>query len=159
MQNKLKYYNYSIVFQEVPDEVSLALNITNCPHKCEGCHSDYLFQDIGNYVDNDLEKILNKYDGMITCVCFMGGDQAMDDFINLIQIVHSKYHLKTCIYSGSNDIKIFKNAIPHLDYIKIGSYKKAFGGLDHITTNQKFYRVDNNKLIDETYLFQEKRKV
>ena len=28
----LKYANYDIVFQEVPDEVTLAINISNCPN-------------------------------------------------------------------------------------------------------------------------------
>ena len=27
----LKYANFDIVFQEVPDEVTLAINISNCP--------------------------------------------------------------------------------------------------------------------------------
>ena len=35
----LKYSNYEITFAEVPDEISLCINLTNCPHKCIGCHS------------------------------------------------------------------------------------------------------------------------
>ena len=38
----LKYYNYDIVFQEYPDEVTLAINLTMCPNRCVGCHSAYL---------------------------------------------------------------------------------------------------------------------
>ena len=37
----LKYANFDIVFQEVPDEVTLAINISNCPNQCVGCHSKY----------------------------------------------------------------------------------------------------------------------
>ena len=51
--NKLKYLGYSIVFQEVPDEVTLAINISGCPHKCEGCHSKYLWEYDGHYVSDD----------------------------------------------------------------------------------------------------------
>ena len=31
--------------------------------------------------------------------------------------------------------------LEYFDYIKTGSYKKELGGLDSITTNQRFYEV------------------
>ena len=43
----LRYYNFDIVFAEIPEEVTLAINITNCPNRCVGCHSPHLQQDIG----------------------------------------------------------------------------------------------------------------
>ena len=43
----LKYVNTGVVFQEIPDEVTLAINISNCPCRCPGCHSHYLWEDIG----------------------------------------------------------------------------------------------------------------
>ena len=55
----LKYYNYDIVFQEVPDEVTLAVNLSNCPNHCPGCHSPHLCKDIGNRLDE--ETISNLY--------------------------------------------------------------------------------------------------
>ena len=73
--NPLKYLGYNIVFQEVPNEVSLAINISNCPHRCKNCHSSYLWNDAGNLVTDDLAYLLNKYEKYISCVCFMGGDQ------------------------------------------------------------------------------------
>ena len=86
MRNQLlRYANYSITFQEVPNETSLVLNITGCTHHCDGCHSDYLAQDFGNYVNDDLPTLLDKYKGMITCVCFMGGDQAIDNLRELLK--------------------------------------------------------------------------
>ena len=42
----LKYVNCDIVFQEVPNEVALAINISGCPCHCPGCHSPYLWQDV-----------------------------------------------------------------------------------------------------------------
>ena len=59
--NKLKYLGYSIVFQEVPNEVSLAVNISGCPHKCEGCHSKYLWEYDGNYISDDIDNLIKKY--------------------------------------------------------------------------------------------------
>ena len=43
----LKYANFDIVFQEVPEEVTLAINISNCPNQCPGCHSKYLWENKG----------------------------------------------------------------------------------------------------------------
>lgn len=38
----LKYVDTAIVFSEIPDEVTLAINISGCPNKCKNCHSQYL---------------------------------------------------------------------------------------------------------------------
>ena len=43
----LKYSNYEITFAEIPDEISLCINLTNCPHRCVGCHSPWLQKDNG----------------------------------------------------------------------------------------------------------------
>ena len=43
----MKYVNESVVFAEIPDEVTLAINISNCPCRCPGCHSKFLWGDIG----------------------------------------------------------------------------------------------------------------
>lgn len=45
---------------------------------------------------------------------------------------------------------------PLLDYLKLGPYDERLGGLDKSTTNQRFYRIEAEKLIDETYLFRRK---
>lgn len=154
--NKLKYKGYAIVFQEIPNEITLALNICGCPHKCEGCHSQYLWDNDGIVVEEDLEKLLDKYKNYITCVCFMGGDQEINNLFELKKIV-SKYNLKTAIYSGSDDIKIL-NALKDMnfDYIKIGSYKKELGGLDKETTNQRMFKFDK-VYVDITKTFQTKK--
>ena len=43
-----------VVFAEIPDEVSLAINISCCPHRCPGCHSPYLQKDYGVELDEEL---------------------------------------------------------------------------------------------------------
>ena len=155
--NKLKYLGYSIVFQEVPGEVTLALNISGCPHKCEGCHSKYLWDYDGHYVTDDLENMIKKYNGLITCVCFMGGDQNLPELVRHCKTIKS-YGLKTCLYSGLDEL-------PHhmppgvFDYIKLGHYDKTLGGLDKQTTNQVFWKltIDEQsgltKIVDITYKF------
>ena len=156
--NKLKYLGYSIVFQEVPDEVTLAINISGCPHRCEGCHSKYLWEYEGNYILDDIEALIQKYNGLITCVCFMGGDQNISELTQLSLIVR-RHNLKVALYSGLDDDGI--SLVPlykRFDYIKIGHYNQTLGGLDQKTTNQKMYRITNNSFTDITYKFWEKDK-
>lgn len=158
MNKRLKYVGYSVVFQEVPDEVSLAINISGCPHHCDGCHSKYLWEYTGNYVTDDLRNLINQYKDLITCVCFMGGDQNLEELNECLQIVKS-YNLKTCVYSGLDEFP-YKDTAKNLDYIKIGHYDKVLGGLDHVSTNQKFQKLLHDDLcnafhlIDLTYKFQ-----
>lgn len=71
----LKYVNHDIVFQEFPDEVTLAINLSLCPNGCPGCHSAYLQGNVGDELTEErLRAILDNYIGEITCVGFMGGD-------------------------------------------------------------------------------------
>ena len=85
----LRYTDYDIVFQEVPDEITLAINISNCPNRCKGCHSPYLLKDIGEpLTEENLTVLLRKYGKAITCVCFMGGDASPADIEQLAEYLH-----------------------------------------------------------------------
>lgn len=157
MSQRLKYLGYSIVFQEVPDETSLAINISGCPHHCEGCHSKYLWEYKGNYISGDIKSLIEQYDDYITCVCFMGGDQNLEELNELCRTVHG-YGLKCCLYSGSDTLKL--DGVPFFDYVKLGSYQQERGGLDSDNTNQKMYRREPNSrhYTDITHYFQTPQK-
>lgn len=153
MPKPLKYLGYAIVFQEVYNETTLAFSISGCPYHCKGCHSQYLWEYEGDNLIENMKQIIDKYSGYITCVCFMGGDQNMGELIEALKICKS-LNLKTCIYSGSSDISKFNDALPHLDWLKLGKYDERFLSKDHVeygvklaTTNQHIYKVKNNKLI------------
>ena len=153
--NKLKYLGYSIVFQEVPDEVTLAINISGCPHKCEGCHSKHLWEYDGNYISDDLVDLIEKYKGLITCVCFMGGDQNPLELVNLLDRVH-RFKLKTALYSGEDSLQhIAFRVVCNLDYCKIGHYDQTKGGLSSKNTNQKMlsWNKCDGKWEEITYKF------
>ena len=144
---KLKYNGYSVVMQEVPNEVSLAINISGCPYKCEGCHSTYLWEYVGSYLIEDIDNLLDKYSKLITCVCFMGGDQNQIDLLLCLNKAKER-GLKTCLYTGNDNINsINKKVIEKLDYIKLGKYIKEFGGLNSKNTNQKMFDLKHNKEI------------
>ena len=159
MSNPLKYLGYSVVFQEVPDEVSLAINVSGCPHKCEGCHSQYLWEYKGEYLLDNINDLLSLYDGMITCVCFMGGDQNPHDLINCFKRVKAR-GLKICLYSGEENLQtlIHKNIAQNCDYVKTGRYDHKLGGLNSSKTNQRFWKNKDGHFEDDTRKFQNKTR-
>lgn len=149
----LKYVDAKVVFAEVPDEVTLAINISNCPCHCINCHSSYLAEDIGEPLD--LQHLTNLIDSNkgITCVCIMGGDANPSEVDDIAQDIKEYYpELKVGWYSGrqelSKDIEL-----SNFDFIKLGSYKEEFGPLNSRTTNQRFYKVSDGELIDITSKF------
>ena len=57
----LKYTNTDIVFQEIPDEVTLAVNLSGCPCHCPGCHSTHLWGDTGDpLTDEAIDCLLSR---------------------------------------------------------------------------------------------------
>jgi anaerobic ribonucleoside-triphosphate reductase activating protein len=157
----LKYANYDIVFQEVPDEVTLAINITNCPNACPGCHSKYLWEDVGEILDlKELNRLVEQYKSGITCVCFMGGDAEPKEVAELAwQLKSTHAGLKMAWYSGKNDLP--QNvSTDHFDYIKLGRYVAELGALDSATTNQRMMkRLSDGRVKDITQWFRENKKV
>ena len=163
--------SYDIVFQEVPGEVTLALNISACPNLCPGCHSPHLREVVGETLDGELlEGLLARYGGTVSCVAFMGGDGDPAEVNRLAARVHewavekgtaaNGTRLKTAWYSGraalSPDVYL-----ENFDFIKLGPYDPARGGLSSPdTTNQRFYRLEGSgperKMVDATELFRKK---
>ena len=150
-----KYVNTAVVFQEIPDEVTLAINLSNCPCRCPGCHSQYLWGDTGTPLTPlTLDKLVNDYGEEITCVCFMGGDSDPKYIEMLAQYLHKVHpELKVAWYSGRTRIAsaIDKTAF---DYIKVGPYIKHLGCLKERTTNQRLYkRASGDSFTDITSRF------
>ena len=151
----LKYTNAKVVFAEVPDEISLAIEISNCPIHCPGCHSPELWDDVGNELTKAiLEDLLTSNRG-VTCVCFLGGDSEPVEVNKLSKWVHETYpELKTAWYSGMDEYPHFT---PDFDYVKIGSYREDDGPINVRTTNQKMVKIYHNPerwyMEDITYKF------
>lgn len=137
----LKYVETSIVFQEIPDEVTLAINISNCPCHCPGCHSKHLWEDIGEPLTPiALEGMIREYGKDITCICFMGGDSD-PGYVNILaRYIHREHpQLRVGWYSGRSRVPrtILKR---DFDYIKVGPYIAHLGCLKQNTTNQRLYK-------------------
>lgn len=149
----LKYLNTQVTFAEVPDEITLCINITGCKNGCKNCHSSYLAQDIGTELTfNEVMKLIKKNSG-ISCIAIMGGDAEPDKINTLASFIINHYNsIKVAWYSGRQELS---NSIDlsNFDYIKLGSYKEEFGPLNSRTTNQRFYKVNGKELVDITSKF------
>ena len=152
----MKIASYDIAFQDVPGEVTLSLNLSQCPNCCPGCHSPMLQEDIGLLLDDDmLDGLLERYGHDVTCVCFMGGDREPGEVMRLADRVHAA-GIKTAWYSGRQELPdCFRKE--SLDYVKVGPYIESRGPLPNPDTNQRMYRIDNGDMIDITASFRKKR--
>lgn len=145
----VKYCSTAITFAEVPDEISLSIQITNCQNRCKGCHSPFLRKDFGEDLEKDLPVLLEKYEDQITCVCFMGEGNDIVGLQNCIDLVKNS-GLKTCVYSGEDcdEYSWYLN----LDYLKAGPYIAELGGLNNKTTNQRMYKITEEVVKNKTCL-------
>lgn len=147
----IKYLQTEVVFEEIPTEISLAINITNCQNNCVGCHSPYLRENIGNELTTDsIDELIEKNKG-ITCVLFMGEGNDKESLINIAKYIKSKYNLKIALYSGREDVE--KELYKVFDYVKVGPYIEEYGPLSKETTNQRLYQVINEEAINITDRF------
>ena len=145
----LKYVDTKVTFSEVPDEISLCINISNCPCHCKNCHSSYLAQDIGTELTfNEVRKLIKKNSG-ISCIAFMGGDSEPKRIDTLASFVTNHYQLKVAWYSGRQELSK-EIDLQNFDVIKLGPYIEELGPLTSKTTNQRMYKVVYNHYEDGT---------
>lgn len=135
----IKFTEYEVAFREIPDEITLAVNISNCQNNCPGCHSSYLKENIGKELTEIVvDELIEKNSG-ITCFCFMGEGNDTESLKKLILYIKEKHpKIKIGLYSGRNTVNedfYWEN----LDYLKIGPYVAELGPLDKETTNQRLY--------------------
>lgn len=136
----IKYVDTMVTFSEFPDEISLCINISNCPCHCKSCHSSYLANDIGKplYLET-LYALIDKNEG-ITCVGFMGGDSEPKYVNTLAKAVKDLYDIKVGWYSGRQELSKYIN-LSNFDYIKLGPYIEEKGPLNNPNTNQRMYKL------------------
>ena len=138
----LKYVDSKVTFTEIPDEITLCINISNCPCHCEECHSSYLAEDIGKPLD--LEALTNLIDSNngISCVCIMGGDANPSEVDDIAQDIKEYYpELKVAWYSGRQELSKDID-LENFDYVKLGPYIKDRGPINCKTTNQVLLEVE-----------------
>lgn len=149
----MKYTSRHIVFQEIPNEISLSYLISGCKLKCEGCHSkDSWPASAGTVLTLEkLQKDLTQYQNFISCVLFMGGEWHERELIEYLQAVR-RFSKKTALYTG--ELQISRELEMHLDYLKVGPYIKEKGGLNSPITNQKLIDIKSGRNLNR-YFHQE----
>ncbi|KWW30956.1 MAG: anaerobic ribonucleoside-triphosphate reductase activating protein [bacterium P3] len=155
----LKFVDSTVVFQEIPDETTLAVSLSNCPCRCPGCHSRYLWDDVGRPLDNAaLDTLMEPGRGVVSCICFMGGDADPDEVQRLAHHVRQVYPaVHVAWYSGRTCVapQVDRSLF---DYIKVGPYIAHLGPLSSPRTNQRlFKRQPDNSWQDITSRFWKER--
>lgn len=151
----LKYVDSAVVFQEIPDETTLAITLSGCPCRCPGCHSPYLWRDEGKPLDcHALDQMVEAENRNITCVCFMGGDAEPKEVSRLADHLRHHYpNLHLAWYTGRTLVSSHVDR-QLFDYVKVGPYIAHLGPLTSKHTNQRlFHRHHDNSWHDITYRF------
>lgn len=148
--NKLRYLYYAIVFEEVPDEITLAIGVSGCTHRCAGCHSPELREDGGRILIDDIDSIIDKWNDVVTCVCLMGDGAGKDsDILDIVCKIKDRGK-KPALYTGNDDLEDW---MLNFSYVKTGRYIEDLGPLRSKTTNQKMFRVDNGNIECITHMY------
>lgn len=147
----MNYYNFQVVLQEVPGEVSLCFSISGCALKCEGCHSPHLWKrENGTKLTKDTYlSFLNQYKNLATCVLFMGGEWHEEELVFYLKSAR-KAGYKTCLYTGENTVS--HTITKELNWIKTGKWNPSLGGLTSGKTNQKFIDIKTNTILNNLFI-------
>lgn len=140
----------SVVLEEIPDRVSLAVDISNCRGNCEGCHSPFLREDIGEELTAGIIDSLVADNFGVNCFLFLGEGRDPEALLSLADHVRS-IGLEAALYSGREEVEA--SFWEHFNYIKLGPYRPACGPLNNPTTNQRLYHVVEGRPEDITARF------
>lgn len=139
----IKYKDCMVVFEEIPNMVSLAINITNCQNNCKGCHTPELRKNIGKELtDKEIDELLKNNEG-VNCVILMGEGKDPDRILEISRYIHRRHNLKTALYSGRENVE--SSILNEFDYVKVGPYIEKYGPLNSKTTNQRLYEIDKKE--------------
>lgn len=145
----------SVVIEEIPDEVTLAVDISECQGNCVGCHSPFLKESVGEELTESVIDRLAADNYGLTCFLFLGEGRDYPTLLSLAEHVRS-LGLKPALYSGR--VEVEDEFFDVFDYVKVGPYLSEYGPLDSRTTNQRLYAVSRGAdgkrtLSDITYRF------
>ena len=126
------------VIEEIPDRVTLAVEISNCRGNCPGCHSPFLKDDIGEELTPKvIDKLITDNFG-INCFLFLGEGRDSDMLLALARYIRNTYPaIEVAVYSGRE--KVDEEYYDVFDFVKTGPYIEALGPLNKRTTNQRLY--------------------
>ena len=128
----------SVVLEEIPDRLTLAVEISNCRGTCIGCHSPFLKQDIGEELTPEVADRLIADNFGVNCFLLLGEGSDPEALLRIAE--HLKRHhpdIERAVYSGRPEVE--PALYEAFDYVKVGPYIAEFGPLNSRTTNQRLY--------------------
>ncbi|WP_127717167.1 anaerobic ribonucleoside-triphosphate reductase activating protein [Halobacteriovorax sp. HLS] len=146
----MNFLAVDITFQEVPNQVSLVISFTGCPVRCKGCHTKEMWNARNGveFTNATFLNLMKKYRGLISCVCFFGGEWDEARLLELL-IIAKNHNLLRCLYTG--DEAVSKEILSELEYLKTGPWIQELGGLESPLTNQKFINTRTGELMNEHF--------
>jgi len=123
--------------EEIPDRVTLAVEISNCQGHCPGCHSPFLKEDIGAALTPEIITALVGENFGVNCFLFLGEGRDPESLLALARHART-LGLQVALYSGREAVE--EPFWEVFDYIKLGPYRAELGPLNEPTTNQRLYR-------------------
>ena len=79
------------VIEEIPERVTLAVEISNCRGNCPGCHSPFLRDDIGEELtESAIDKLLGGNFG-VNCFLFLGEGSDSAALLSLARHIKSRW--------------------------------------------------------------------
>lgn len=149
----MRYSVSRIVFQEIPNEISLALYITGCPLRCPGCHSSEFWNEKkGGVLSTEiLQSLIKKWNQYITCVLYLGGEWEYQELAQQLNWIKAQGY-KTALYTGLEYHQVPSILIPQLDYLKYGPYIEKLGPLSSPHTNQRLININTNENLNYQFL-------
>ena len=127
-----------VVLEEIPDKVTLAVEISNCRGSCIGCHSPFLKQAIGVELTPDAVDRLIADNFGVNCFLLLGEGKDPEALLRIAE--HLRVHhpdLERAVYSGRPEVE--PEIYAAFDYVKVGPYVAELGPLNERTTNQRLY--------------------
>lgn len=132
----------SVVLEEIPDKLTLAVSISKCRGRCAGCHSPGLREDVGEELTAErIDKLFEDNFG-INCFLFLGEGDDPDTLVRLADYVRTAHGVKVALYSGRPDVedRLWRS----FDYVKLGPYVPELGPINTPGTNQRLYMVSRS---------------
>lgn len=127
-----------VVLEEVPDRVTLAVEIPNCQGSCPGCHSSFLKLDLGKELTAaEADRLVEDNFG-VNCFLFLGEGNDHEALMKLAAHLRDSHpKLELALYSGRQEVE--EEIYEAFDFVKVGPYVEALGPLSEASTNQRMY--------------------
>lgn len=127
-----------VVLEEVPDRVTLAVEIPNCQGSCPGCHSSFLNLDLGKELTAaEADRLVEDNFG-VNCFLFLGEGNDHEALMKLAAHLRAAHpELELALYSGRQEVE--EEIYEAFDFVKVGPYVEALGPLSEVSTNQRMY--------------------